>query len=601
MTPDFLIQFVINRLTGVSHILLTDATINALSIKGNFYIAYPDGSVSQYTDFNSPNISSIGGSFQAPLLENSEGEVQRGTYTFIYTVIDTDADTVESNTKTFSFSFDEPEIEITSTSDVAVPRVAFSVPFDTDQTNYTETSVAFNLQCQFPSTSDASATTLSKTLSPSDRELLMIDVVNYYEGVYSPLVDFNSTYQSVSEAYLSVSYVDQKTSDFSIYQIKTSTELLDDIETFKESESCNKEIYNRIMALFSNIGDNVREGNIDEGNELLSELYSLLGFSPSGAFQSGPITGLTFASGDLSNYYTKTEVDVIINNLLSSLGLTRDITVSVDGGGLGGYDFLEVITTGTAFTDVWEGLLRSASPAVYTSPTISLSGSNFSTGNKTTEVGTSESIILSPVFNQNNAGDANQFVLDKNSSPLFTDTTSPIPDASYPDSFTAAEGSIIYNGDLSHDQGPVLNDSLGDPDPTGQIAAGTITSNNVTYNIVYPWFFGVSSTDTLSGSDIYSGTKVIEVIGSSIQAAFSGTDFFLWFAVPSSNNNPKTYSSWQSSSDANNAGSIGGGGNLFGSPTTISVTSTGLAANWTIDYDLYVTNFKTIGTTLNLS
>lgn len=601
MTPDFLIQFVINRQTGTSYILLTDATTGTSTIKGNFYIAYPDGTVSHFTDFSSPNISSVGGTFQANLLNNSEGEAQRGAYTFIYTVLDTTTDLLESSTKTFSFSFDEPEMVITNSSDVAIPRVAFSVPFDFTSTNYTETLVTFNLSIPFPSTSDANGTTLNKSLTSVDRELLMVNITSYYEGVYNATVDFNATYQSISESYLSINYTDRSTGQFTIYKVKTASELLDDIESFKETESCDLKTYNRIMSLYSNIEANVKESNPDDGNDLLTELYSLLGFTPSGSFQSGPITGLLFGSLELSNYYTKAEVDVLIANILSTLGLERAITVSVNGGGVGGYDFEEVLAQGTPFTDVWEGLLRSAASAVYTQPTITLSGSNFSSGTKTTEVGTSESISLTPTFTQNDAGSATQFILDKNTSPYINDITVPIPNASYPDSFTAVEGTIVYNGDITYSDGPVLNDSLGDPDPSGQILSGTITSNNVTYNTVYPWFFGSSSSSSITGPAIYAGSKVIEVIGSSIQASFSGTDFFFWFAVPSSNNNPKTYTSWESVSDSNNSGSIGGVSNLFRSPTTISVTSTGLASNWTIDYDLYVTNFKTIGTPMNLS
>ena len=601
MNPDFLVQFVINRLTGLNHILLTDTSTGLLTGKGNFKITYPDGSVSEYNDWNSPNISSLGSSFQAQLMDSSDGEVMMGGYVIEYTLLDTVNDLIGGNTKTFEFSFDEPELEIISTSDVAVPRVAFSVPFDFTNTDYTETLVTFDIQCQFPSTSDISFTTLNKSLTSGDRELLMVSTTNYYEGSYTPTVDFVATYQSVTYAFLSVSWTDQESNTILIYEMNTAQEILDQIEVFKSTESCDESEYNRVMALYSNIESSAREGSVDEGNSLLSELYEIIGINQSGSFQSGPIAGFTFSSNDLGNYYTRTEIDNLFATFSATLGLTEDIEVSVDGAGIGGFAFEEVALTGRTFTSMWRQLLRSSVAPTYNQPVIALAGSNFNTGNKVGEVGVAQTINLSPSFTQNDAGSATQFILDKDDSPIATDVSAPIPDASYPDSFTGVEGTIIYHGELDHAIGPVKNNSLGDPDPTGQIQAGTIITNDVQYDVVYPWFFGTSSDGIITGPDVYAGAKVIEVIGSSIQAAFSGSDVFFWFAVPSSNNNPKSYTSWADDNDANNAGSIGGATNLFGSSSTISVSSTGLDSDWTIDYDVYVTNYKTLAATFNLS
>ena len=601
MTPDFSIQFVINRVTATNYILLTDATTDATNIKGNFKVTYPDGSIYENSDFSSPDISALLGTKQITLKNGSNGEVQTGSYTFIYTVIDQDDDTILGTTKTFTFSFDEPEMLVTDTSDLAIPRIAFSVPFDYEVTGYTETISNFEIDVDFPSTSAISGSSLNKDLTSGDREILVINGVDYYEGSYSPVSNFVALYQNDSLSYLSVSWTQRATSTFALSEIKTASELLELIETYKETESCNLEEYNRIISLYLNLEAGVRAGSVDEGNVLLSELYTRLGITSSVAYQSEPIDGLVFSSTDLTNYYTKSEVDTLINNILSSLGLTEAITVSVSGGGIGGFDYEQVASSGTSFTDMWKELLRKAVPPTYTAPTIAILGSNLDTGTTSGEVGVNQTVTITPTFTQNDGGASNEFVLNKNDVGVVTDNSAPIPNASYNNAINGVEGTYTYDGDLSYDQGAVKNNDLGEADPTGRIEAGTITSNEVEYNIVYPWFFGTSSDQSISGADVYSGTKVVEVIGASIQAGFSGSDTYFWFAVPSDTNNDKTYTAWEDDDDSNNAGAIGGTTNLFGDPSTVEVSSSGLDSDWAEDYDVYVTNWKTEGTTLNLS
>jgi len=600
MTADFTIQFSIDRSTSTYNIVLTDTSTDVVNLKGNFRVTFPDGFVYHNTDFElSPDISSAGGSAQITArTQSSDGEVMRGSYEFVYTALDEDDDIVDGNTKSFEFLFDEPNLEIENTSDLAIPTVRFSCNTDITATEYSETITSFTMTSPFPSTSDASAQVGMQDLSVS-RELNQIYLTNYYEGQYDPVVLYSASYQHNSHSYLSVVFTNQISETLLIYAVQTSAEVLQLIENFKKTESSDEFIYNRMMSLYSNIETNARENIIDEGNTLLSELLSLLNVDNVHSFQSGPISGFIVSSQDLTNYYTKAEVDALISAF--SGVTTEEITVSVNGGGLGGYDFLETIANGTPFTTVFRELLRSAAPATYTQPSISISGNNLANGTKTGEVGLNETVIISPTWTQNDAGSSNQFVVDKDDVAIHTDTTVPIPDASYNDTINA-EGTFVYHGEMSYNQGPVLNDSLGDPDPSGQIPAGTITSNDVTYNKAYPWYFGTGATAPSSGSDILAGTKVIEVIGSSIQADFVNVSpELLWFAVPSSFNNNKTYTSWEDNGDSNNAGSIGGASNLFGDSSVISVTTVGLDSNYTIDYDVYVTNYATLSATLNLS
>ncbi len=599
MTPDFSIQFVIDRITPAVSILLTDESTGVTNLAGCFLVNYPDGTQYHNTNFLDPDISAPGGTKSITPPSGTDGEVKRGTYTFTYTALDQDTDEILGEVKTFSFSFDEPEIEITNTSDVALPKVAFSVPATLTQTSYTATIDTFEMVSAFPSTSDLDGTEKTATLTMGDRELDHDDNGDYYEGEYNPVVTYIAEYQHNSLAYLSVLYSEEVTAEFLINAAQTSAEVLPLIAAFRLQESCDLEQYNRAMALYAHIEAGAREGVVDAGNGLLSSLLEIIGVPADNDFQAEPISGFIVSSQDLSNYYSKSQV----NALLAALEITlqENVTVSVNGGGIGGFAFNELVEAGTPLSDLWVQLLRKGVAATYTSPTLSVAGSNLAPGALIGEVGLTETVTITPTWAQNNAGAITGFSLLKNDIVIQSDTTPPIPNTNYTDSITSA-GTYAYKGNAAYNQGAVLNDSLGNPDPSGQIAAGNLNSNTVTYKKVYPWYLGAGSSAPSTSSDILAGTKKVEDIGASIEAAFSAIGpNFLWFAVPSDYNNPKTYTEWEDDADTNNAGEIGGASNLFADPIVISVTTTGLNSNYTIDYDVYITNYKTASFTAILS
>lgn len=301
MIADFSVLFSINRATSTYSIVLTDTSTGVTDIKGNFKITFPDGSVYHNTDFTSPDISAPGaGATITAKTQSSDGEVMRGTYEIIYTALDVDDDIVDGNTKTFNFSFDEPNLIITNTSDVALPSVGFSCDTDITSTDYTGVISTFSMSSDFPSTSDVSSETATQDLTVS-RDLDQVFSGNYYEGLYNPVVDLTVAYTSATYAYLSVQFIDQVTSAFNIYAIQTASELLTLIETFKTQESADKNPYNRAMALYSNIESSAREGVAAEGNNLLSELLSILNVSNVHAFQSGPISGLDLIFSEVND------------------------------------------------------------------------------------------------------------------------------------------------------------------------------------------------------------------------------------------------------------------------------------------------------------
>lgn len=73
------------NLTGTPTLVLTDTTSSPpAGLVGIFAITQPDG-YTRTGNINSPDITSAGGSFSFPLTLDSSGEVQRGTYTIVYT------------------------------------------------------------------------------------------------------------------------------------------------------------------------------------------------------------------------------------------------------------------------------------------------------------------------------------------------------------------------------------------------------------------------------------------------------------------------------------------------------------------------------------
>jgi hypothetical protein len=113
--------------------------------------------------------------------------------------------------------------------------------------------------------------------------------------------------------------------------------------------------------------------------------------------------------------------------------------------------------------------------------------------------------------------------------------------------------------------------------------SGTANSNSRTLRGVYPIFYGVSATDYSTSGNIYSVlTKLVETEGNkTVQMDGSG---FIYYAVPVA---------W---SDENLSSIIDANGfNVTSSFTsyTISVTSTGLTNNYTVDYLIYKLNTTT--------
>lgn len=113
--------------------------------------------------------------------------------------------------------------------------------------------------------------------------------------------------------------------------------------------------------------------------------------------------------------------------------------------------------------------------------------------------------------------------------------------------------------------------------------SGTITSDVKTFAGVYPILVGNGATG-LTGSQIYALNKVVTPQQNIYYPGFSGTER-LYFAFPD------TYDSLASIIDQHKDELFG---SLFGAASVVSISSTGLAADWTQNYKVYESSYDAI-------
>lgn len=225
---------------------------------------------------------------------------------------------------------------------------------------------------------------------------------------------------------------------------------------------------------------------------------------------------------------------------MSKTSKIKRIIPPADGGGGGGGEggvFLEnftvlgveqgvysdgdTIPSGTFAVDAIKNMLTKVIPPTYTSPTLSIN----STGTLNVEAGTVIEPTVTPTFNQNDGGAANDYDLTRNSVSIFN-AASPTP---YTDSFgTIGDQDVAYRASVSYDQGPVKNNNAGVPDPTGQIPAGTVQSNIRTYRGQRNLFYAADTQTTAAQT-----SATVRALANSQLNPSNGTTFTIDIAAGS--------------------------------------------------------------------
>lgn len=154
---------------------------------------------------------------------------------------------------------------------------------------------------------------------------------------------------------------------------------------------------------------------------------------------------------------------------------------------IGGYADEDIIPAGTPIEEILRRMLSVLVAATYDQPTVSISG----VSNQTLEVGENVNLDFSITYVQNDAGALIGWTL--------TEGVSEVHNSSSVDTFSTTvqviEGSIDYVASVSYDDGPVKNDNHGNPSPTNQILAGTISSDTVSITGERKLFYGVDGSE----------------------------------------------------------------------------------------------------------
>lgn len=217
--------------------------------------------------------------------------------------------------------------------------------------------------------------------------------------------------------------------------------------------------------------------------------------------------------------------------------------------------------------------LFTAQPPNYVAPTANLSLNTSSL----VEVGSIFGGTFTSVFNQNDAGNILDYELRKDN--VFLTNNNPFTENTTENSPVV----IPYRGLFSFDDGPILNDSNGNPDSNGQIMAGSVFTNIINVQWIYPYFWGVSSSNT--GINYVEGNKVVQPSNGGVVINFNAVEEYLWFAVPAIVPN---FTSWFVT--ALNQGNIGTPSDLFDAPSIEELTT----LLWEdVEYKIYISNYVT--------
>jgi len=347
-------------------------------------------------------------------------------------------------------------------------------------------------------------------------------------------------------------------------------------------------------------------------------------------------TGVTLAQASFDKANTILANDIYLQNVINSQNTTIQniastlsgnfapnlyttaVSNSVNSIALGGAPVQNAQIWGTyTITQVLDTLLFPTINPTYTTPSISLSA-NYS-GTYEIGVGINQSLTLTG--NKNDAGAFTQLRIARNGTNLITNsspTTTSIGNigsqygyndpnnpnysytATYTDTYIIPSGTTTWSGSGSYGAGLAKQNNKGATDTTSfairsssapQSADSNFGSNSVSITGIYPYFWGVSSTQPTAASiasSIQAGTanKVLAVGSGTLTITYNASSQFVWFAVQSSYGNKST---WYNT--ALNNGSIGTGQFIL-SPVSQSVTSP--SGYWSgVTYNIYISGYAT--------
>jgi hypothetical protein len=169
----------------------------------------------------------------------------------------------------------------------------------------------------------------------------------------------------------------------------------------------------------------------------------------------------------------------------SSAKLRDSITVA--GTTWGGWKSGDVLPAGLDYNDIFLRGLRVAYPPTYKAPTASLAvtGSLYNI-----EAGSSLDLFSTATYTKNDGGDPTGAYFYKNGVKLNLEADILAPFEHDEALYAIGDEVVEYNAIIEYGVGPIKNNTLGEPDPTGQIAAGSVSTPVVRFNGQRKLFFG---------------------------------------------------------------------------------------------------------------
>lgn len=175
--------------------------------------------------------------------------------------------------------------------------------------------------------------------------------------------------------------------------------------------------------------------------------------------------------------------------LITESTSTEDITVAGIGT-LGGYSDGDTISSGTTLNDFIKGCAQKRQSPTYSAPSVSLSVSP----SGTQEIGDSVSFTLTPNYTARDAGAITSVVFTLGGTTIRTqaDLTPHIDN-----NRIVPAGALNYGVEVHYADGAIKNDTLGDPDATGQILAGNVSGVRSITGSYYNWYEAMNPTTSV--------------------------------------------------------------------------------------------------------
>lgn len=228
---------------------------------------------------------------------------------------------------------------------------------------------------------------------------------------------------------------------------------------------------------------NTLEGKVYTGSEWKTVIPALLDTLTDEAEANGIVTG------EAIKEYVSKRIEEITSSMITELDtdkVTLTTRIPVIGQTLGSYKDGDFIEAGETLTTILKKQFAKQIPPTYSAPAFSMTPSN-----QSVESGTLVNPTVNGSFTKRDAGDVTEYKLNRiyNGATETVLTETAIKQYAQPQITVEDGANLKFTGTVKYADGPIKNDNLGLPYPTGQIKAGSL-SQTITYTGQRKAFYG---------------------------------------------------------------------------------------------------------------